>query len=232
MSVRFNQADHSYWCGHRQLPSVTELLRAAGLYSTYSFADPTHKYRGHAVHAGAAIIDMGGEPVLATVPKHLEQVGRDIIEGYWPAFSSWKERTGWQGRIWECSFVDPVRGFGGTFDSVGEFPDDPAIYELDVKSGVLPELVPAQLALYELLIRQGQPVDPQHPGLAWLMEAIKSGRPLKKIALRLERDGRHTMYSQTSKGRSYDDPVWLQVANSVLNLHAIKSTYGLLERTA
>jgi hypothetical protein len=227
LNLSFNASDHSYWADGRQFPSVTQILKAVGIYSDFHFQESHHKYRGHAVHAGAAILDMGGVPELGPVPAHLKQVGEDIVNGYWPAFSRFKERTGWQGRIWECPIIDPVRGYAGCFDSVGEMGDDVVL--LDVKSGVLPEMVPVQLALYWLLIGEGLPVNPQHPGLRWLEDVIKSGRPVKRMALRLTKDGKDTLFTQTSKCEDYSSPRWIQVTRSILNVYTIRASYGLLE---
>ena len=230
MRPSFNPATHVYSDGQRQVPSNTEILRAVGIYGSYQFAESHHKYRGHAVHAGAAILDMGGTAKLGPVPAALQTVADDIVNGYWPAFSRFKERTGWQGRIWECPMVDMLRGYGGTFDTVGEMGDDVVL--LDLKSGVLPDMVPVQLALYWLLITQGTPVNEEHPGLAWLREVVKSGRPVKRMALRLTKDGKDTLFSATSNGESYDSPKWLAVANSALNLYTVRASYGLLEKAS
>ena len=226
----FDPIRHIYATGDRVVPSNTEILRLMGIYGSYQFTESHHKYRGHAVHAGSAILDMGGIPQLGPVPSHLQQVADDIVNGYWPAFSRFKERTGWQGRIWECPIVDSLRGYGGTFDTVGEMGDDVVL--LDLKSGVLPDMVPVQLALYWLLITQGKPVDEQHPGLDWLREVVKSGRPVKRMALRLTKDGKDTLFTQTSKGEDYSSQKWLAVASSVLNLYAVKSQYGLFDKGA
>jgi hypothetical protein len=228
VSVSFDPILHKYVADGRVVPSNTEILRAMGIYGSYQFAESHHKYRGHAVHAGAAIMDMGGIPLLGPVPAHLEQVGRDIVEGYWPAFERFKARTGWQGKIWECPIVDPVRGYGGTFDAVGEMGNDLVL--LDLKSGVLPEMVAVQLALYWLLITQGKPVDEEHPGLEWLRETVKSGRAVKRMALRLTKDGKDTLFSSTSKGDDYSAPKWLAVANSVLNVYNIRAQHGLFDK--
>lgn len=227
-TLRFDSATHTYTSDGRRQPSVTEILRAVGLYDSYQFAESHHKYRGHAVHAGAAMLDMGGQPTLGPVPSHLAQVAEDIVNGYWPAFSAFKERTGWQGRIWECPFVDPLRGYGGTFDAVGEMGGE--IVLLDLKSGVLPELVPVQLAMYWLLATQGKPTNDDHAGLPWLCEVLASKCPVKRMALRLEKSGKDTLYSQTTKGEDYSSQKWVQVANSVLNLYTIRQQYGLIEK--
>lgn len=228
MRLAFHPETHTYEVDGQAKPGVTTIMRHAGLYSDYGFAEPHHKYRGSAVHAGSAILDLGGVPQLGPVPRHLQSVADDIVQGYWPAFSRFKERTKWQGRIWECPLIDPVRGYGGCFDSVGEMDGEPTL--IDLKSGTMPDMVPVQLALYWLLATKGLPVSEKHPGWAWLKDLVASGHPVKRVAVRLERDGKWTMYSQTKRGESYDAPKWLVAASSILNLHAVRSDYGLLAK--
>ncbi len=229
MSSRtFNPATHVYAIDGRPLPSVTQILRATGIYSDYAFAESHHKYRGSAVHAGAAILDMNGVPQLGPVPAHLQTVADEIVNGYWPAFSRFKERTGWQGRIWECPMVHPTYGFAGCFDVVGECGDE--IVLLDVKSGVMPEAIPAQLALYWLLITTGLPVDENHAGLEWLRSVVAEKRPVQRWGLRLEKSGKDTVYTQTSKGESYSAPRWDTLARSLLNVYTVRAQFGLLAK--
>jgi hypothetical protein len=230
MKPSFDSRTHTYSTGDRVVPSVTEILRAVGVYGSYEFAADVHRWRGTAVHQYCAITDLGGKPVLGPVAPQFQQVADDIVNGYGRAFEKFKDRTGWQGKTWEVCFVDPIRGYGGTQDTWGEMPNEPAAILLDLKSGMLPELVPVQLVLYELLVRHGVAVDEEHPGLEWLREVIKSGRPIKRMALRLEKSGKDTLYTATSKGESYDSPKWLAVANSVLNLYNLKTTYNLFDR--
>ena len=228
MVLQFHEGRHEYTVDGRRQASVTEILRAVGVYDSYAFAEPHHKYRGTAVHAGAAIIDMGGRPQLAPVPKHLQPVADDIVNRYWPAFERFKAATGWQGRVWECPFIDPLRSYAGCFDSVGEMGGE--YWLLDVKSGTLPEMVPVQLAMYWLLATKGQAVDEQHPGLEWLRAIIQSGAPVRRMALRLEKTGKYTVSTQTTKGEDYSAAKWLHVASSVLNVYAVKASYGLIEK--
>ena len=228
MNVSFNAKDHSYWAGSRKVSSVTEILRAVGLYDSYQFSEDVHRWRGTAVHQFCAILDLGGKPVLGPVAPKFKQVAEDIVHGYGAAFAQFKKDTGWQGRIWECAFIDPVRSYAGCFDSVGEMGGE--YWLLDVKSGMLPEMVPVQLAMYWLLATKGQAVDEQHPGLEWLRAIIQSGAPVRRMALRLEKTGKYTVSTQTTKGEDYSAAKWLQVASSVLNVYAVKASYGLIEK--
>ncbi len=228
MKPTFDPIYHRYSTGDRVVPSVTEILRAVSLYGSFQFAEDVHRWRGTAVHQFCAIADFGGTPVLGAVAPQFKQVADDIVNGYGAAFMRFKERTKWQGRIWEMPAVHGLLGYGGCFDSVGEMGDDVVL--LDLKSGSMPSLVPAQLAMYWLLITEGTPVDEEHPGLDWLREVVKSGRPVKRMALQLSKDGKDTLFSETSKGDSFSSPVWLSVARSAINLYNIRAKYGTLDK--
>lgn len=228
-ALSFNPATHVYAAGSRVLPSVTEILRAVGIYDSYHFATRIHAFRGSAVHAGAAIIDMGGEPHLGYQRNGNAEVARvaSEIPMYWDAYRSFKARTGFQGRIWECPMANSSAGYAGTFDAVGEIGDEVVL--LDLKSGTLPDMVPVQLWAYADLIERGTPINPDHPGLPWLREVVKSKRPIRKMAVRLERDGKDTLFSRCPKNVAYDDPMWASAWRSVLNTFILRSNYGLLE---
>ncbi len=223
----FDASRHEYRANGRKVPSVTQILRAVNLYGSYEFAKPEHRMRGVAVHQGCCLLDLGGTPQLGPVPSHLQDVADQIVNGYWPAFSRWRARSGFQGRIWELPMVDSVSGYAGCFDALGEIGD--TVVLLDLKSGTLPEMVPVQLAAYDDLIRRGTPTRSDHPGIEWLKAVVQDGRPFHRVAVRLERDGKDTMYSQTSKGISYDNPMWLSAWRSSLNLFNLRNQYGLLE---
>ncbi len=227
----FDIIDHTYRSDGKVLGSTTGILRECGLYSDYSFAAGHHRWRGGAVHHGCALIDMGASPRIAAPPE-LQHVADEVTNGYWPAFSQWKKRTGWQGFCWECALVLPGY-FGGCFDAVGMFNNTPPLILADIKSGVLPAMVPVQLASYLDLIRRGTPVDPEHPGWPLVQEMVRSGVPVRRIAVRLEKSGKDSMFSQDAKGVSYDAPVWDSLWRSVLNVYTAKANYGLLtERNA
>lgn len=228
MVLSFDPRDHSYWADGRKLPSVTQILRATGLYSDYSFAQDHHRWRGSAVHACCAIWDAGGRPRVEA-PAAYQQIANDIMKGYLPAFATWKDRTKFQGYCWECPLIDPVAGYAGCFDVVGRFGDSPEVIIPDLKSGALPDLVPLQLEAYVQLIHKGIPVDPAHPGWEWVQENVRSGVPVRRVAVRLEKSGKDSMFSQTSKGDSYDSPMWASAWRSCLNTYVLRGNYGLLE---
>lgn len=222
---------HEYRIDGMRIPSVTGIMRTCSLTVDYAFADKIHAFRGTAVHHGCALIDQGGSPwfevggQMAGDPEYVK-VANDINTGYLPAYRAFKERTGFQGRIYECVMVHEALRFGGTFDAVGEAGDE--VWLIDLKSGVLPELVSVQLAAYEMLIRHGVPVDSEHPGLEWLREVVKSGRKIHRKAVRLERDGTDTLFSQTSKGCHYDSRTFDTAWSAAISIYNLRATYNLL----
>jgi hypothetical protein len=229
--LSFSAEEHEYRMDGRRVPSVTEVLRLAGLYDSYEFTASIHKFRGGSVHHGCALLDMGGSPSIELTPGYAKnpeyvQVAKDIEEGYWPAFVAWKKATGFQGYIWECPFIDPVLGYGGTEDVIGLCNGE--VWMPDLKSGGLPSMVCCQTSAYELLLRKGQPTNPDHPGLDWLIEEVlKPGREIKKKGVQLEKTGRWTMVSETSKGDPFDSPKWANLFRSALNLVNVKQQYSL-----
>ena len=55
---RFVESDHSYWLGERRLPSVTGILKDAGLLN-YHGSSTYHMDRGSMVHKATEMIDRG-----------------------------------------------------------------------------------------------------------------------------------------------------------------------------
>ena len=230
MTLRFDPRTHVYSVDNAPVPSVTGIMRSLSLVSDYAFAEAHHRFRGTCVHHCAALIDAGGIIDDVSAPPHLQQVRKDILEGFLPAFRNFKARTGFQGATWEMSLVDPEVGYGGTFDAVGEMGGD--IVLLDIKSGSVPLLVPVQMALYWLLILRGNPVNPNHPGLGWLQEVVKSGRPIKRMALQLTKEGKDRLITHTSRRgeepEDFSSDRWLQVALSVLEVYKTRERFGML----
>lgn len=233
MRLEFDSIAHKYTVDGRPLHSVTEILRAANLYERYAFAREIHRFRGTAVHHACSMIDKGADPYVTYSGDDPEivQAAMEINEGYLPAFRAFKSRTGFFGRCHECYLIDPLAGYGGTFDMVGTFAGKPEVVLLEIKSGSMPPLVPVQLAAYVELIAKGQPVHADHPGWQWVQEGVRSGVPVRRIAVRLEKTGTYTVFSETAKGDSYDSPMWTSAFRSALNLVNVQTKYGILKGT-
>lgn len=237
--LSFNIEEHEYRIDGYRVPSVTGVMRIMGLVSSFSFDDPIHSFRGHAVHHGCALIDQNIQPppwfvikddvISPADPKYSEyvQVASDINHGYLPAYRAFKARTGFQGFCYECVMFHPVLRFGGTFDVIGECGDE--IWLVDLKSGVLPELVPVQLSAYEMLIRNGVPLHGDHAGFDWVKQIVLQGeRKIRRVAVRLTKDGTDTMFSETSKGTSYDSREFDNSWKAAISLYNMRQSYGFL----
>lgn len=174
------------------------------------------------------MIDGGGSPHISGPPE-LQHVIDDINTGFLPAFRSWKERTKFQGICWEFPLIDTVAGFGVTPDVVGRFGNSPELMLVELKSGMMPAMVPMQLAAQVAAIRKGSPVNPEHPGWAQVNELVRSGVPIRRCAVRLEKSGKSTMVSETAKGVSFDDPSWDVAWRSALNVFHLMSNNNLLK---
>jgi len=221
--LRFDPELHAYYADSVRFKSVTTILRDCGLSGQYRFDDPIHSYRGLAVHSGAAILIAGGKPRLDPLqPPHDKQENYIRVHAdipfYWEAVREAKAAIGFTGAIHECRWIDPVNQFAGTFD-MGAYARNGAEQLWEFKSGTFPVLTVIQLCAYEELARKGQPIDPQHPGLPWLQELVRSGRPFERCGLRVEKTGRYTAYYECPKGRPYSDPMWMTAWRSCLFLH-------------
>lgn len=223
MDLRFDSEQHVYLVDGRPVPSVTGVLRACGLTTQFEFRDKIHAFRGTCVHQGSAIVIAGGTPVLAPL-QHPHDKRADYVQvhseipGYLEAMRSAKDAIGFQGAIYECPFVDIERGYAGTFD-FGAYAKGHQLW--DIKSGTYPVMTIVQLCAYEDLIRRGQPVNPDHPGLPWLLDLVKSVAPMERCGLRLEKTGKFTAYYECPKGRSYQDAIWPAAWRSALFLFQV-----------
>lgn len=225
MKLSFTQEDHSYRCDGIRLPSVTQILRDCGLSGNYNFLDPIHAFRGLAVHEGAHLIISGVtqyptleplQPPFDKMPDYVRVHGE--IGGYWDAVRAAHAAIGFTGVIHECRLIDPRAGYAGTFD-MGAISRSEKEQLWDFKSGTMPIMTVVQICAYEQLARFGEPIDPEHPGIEWLRNLVQAGQPFERCALRLEKTGRFTSYFECHKGRSYSDPMWMDVWKSALYLH-------------
>ncbi len=234
-NLSFEPNTHTYRAGSTVVPSVTGILRAVGLTSGFEFRDRIHSYRGLAVHEGSALILEGKRPHLAPLPPSHAALPDYVkvhseIEGYWDAMRAAQGAIKFAGCISEARFVDPSRGYAGTFD-FGAYSNNGKEQLWDIKSGLMPEMTVVQVCAYEDLARRGLPIDPEHPGMPWLLELVKSGRPLERCALRLEKTGRFTAFYECKKGIPYSDARWLSAWRSALCLFTLVPDHAYTETT-
>lgn len=226
MTLSFDSLTHTYAVDGKSLPSVTGILRACGLTGQYEFRDPIHAMRGTAVHEGAALIISGVrkyptlEPLRSPHSHNAAYVQvHGEIDGYWEAVRAAKAMIKFSGCVYEARFIDPVRGCAGTFDFGAYVASANQLW--DIKSGMYPVMTPVQICAYEDLARRGLPINPDHPGLPWLQELVKSGQPIERCGLRLEKTGRFTAYYECPKGRPYTSPMWMSAWRSALCLYTL-----------
>lgn len=151
--IDFNEARHEYRVGKRVLPSVTRIIVAAGILST--FGEEADLARGRAVHEATRMWDMDTLITRSVDPG---------IEGY---LESWvKLRRSKKMRIvaHERKISSTRYGFAGRYDCDVVIDDEAAI--LEKKTGDIQELaVRLQLAAYaearHLEIRDGRKKEPR-----------------------------------------------------------------------
>lgn len=224
MNLSFTPEKHTYAVDGHPLPSVTGILKACGLTGSFEFTDRIHAFRGTAVHEGAAHIISGFNehptleplrPPHSTYSDYIRVHGE--VPGYWEACRAAKAMIKFTGCIYEARFIDPVRRYAGTFDFGAYVGGTDQLW--DIKSGVYPIMTVVQICAYEDIARRGLPIDPEHAGLPWLLDLVKSGRPIERCGLRLEKTGRFTAYYECPKGRSYRDAMWMSAWRSALCLY-------------
>lgn len=231
MKLEFLEIPHEYRADGQKMGGVTTILRAVGLSGKFEFRNPIHSLRGRAVHEAAAIVVAGGKAVIHPLPppdkfavmfpgKKYEDYVQVHAElpGYVEAVYRAKEALKFIGCIYECRFIDVPSRLGGTLDCMAYA--RMLMEQLwDWKSGSYPHMTIVQMCGYEHLARSGQPIDPEHPGLPWLKDLVQSGRKFERCGLRIEKTGRFTAYFECPKGRSYNDPLWMNVWRSALFLY-------------
>lgn len=140
MYLEFDEQDHRYFADGIELPSVTQVLDAAGHISQFC-KDDQARWRGVSVHALAAEDDKTHLD-LRTVPVELR--------GYLRAWRKYKMESGFQVEQIEKRVDSPV-GYSGRLDRTGFLPQSKLLFILDLKtskSGAVASYVKYQLAAY------------------------------------------------------------------------------------
>jgi len=144
--LTFDPVEHRYYVGGIEYPSVTTILKAAGIYSEYTDVDPAilanAGVRGDAVHQAIEI--------FLTTGEWSPHIGDDAAP-YIKAFNSWYRWS--ELEVWEVehrTFSNMI-GVAGTIDIVGELDGVPSI--IDIKTTRLLNKVAAgyQTAGYRLM---------------------------------------------------------------------------------
>ena len=136
--LEFDPVEHRYFFNGAEVPSVTAILRDAGLVD-FSFCSEFAKWRGSAVHQAI----------------HLElTVGLDwasVPESFHPFISAAKQALADLGAVTEATerrVYSPAFRYAGTIDWVGPIPPAKRKVILDWKSGPPEKVYGLQLAGY------------------------------------------------------------------------------------
>ena len=134
----FEPETHTYRVNGVVVPSVTQVLRSAGLaIEPYSPNGDQAMVRGARVHLACHYDDDG---------DILESEFAEEELGYLAGWRKFKEETNWQSAIREKPFYSE-RGYCGTPDAIGSFPNQ-GVAVLDIKTGAFSRWHPLQRAAY------------------------------------------------------------------------------------
>lgn len=149
--LEFDEAAHVYRVGDRELISVTQALKEAGLIETRWFNDEA-ALRGSYVHAAILLHSQGDLAEESLDP---------VLQPYFEAYRRFLADTGFRIEACEERLCDEALGYAGTLDIRGQFAR-PALRGryldiIDVKTGHVPSWVGYQTAAYARLLPRDLP---------------------------------------------------------------------------
>lgn len=135
----FDPIEHKYYLDGVEIPSVTQILREAGLVQHLNgFQEAV--YRGLHVHTACEWLDLND---LDWRTVH------ESYTGYVRAYEWFKQETGFTPELIEYQAYHPVYRYAGTLDRRGVVDGYSAL--IDIKTGAPQPWWPLQLAGYQLL---------------------------------------------------------------------------------
>jgi hypothetical protein len=137
----FQEEGHIYRLGDEVLPSVTTVLKEAGLYNFSFGGGEYHMDLGKYVHSATEYLDNGDLD---------EDALDDTIKPYIKAYKKFKAEAGFKIRINEQRLHHNAWLFAGTIDREGDICSTPAL--VDIKTGGEQLVTPVQLAAYRMLL--------------------------------------------------------------------------------
>ena len=148
--VDFDEATHTYTQGGVKLPSVTSIIRAAGLMPDfYGKGNETAMLRGTLVHRVCEFHDEGDLDESTVDPA---------IAGYLDAWKKFRADTGFKPDKIEWRNAHPLYRYAGMVDRIGSFGGLPSV--IDIQTGAPDPWMGVQLAAYEGLVTSANPVGP------------------------------------------------------------------------
>ena len=139
LALEFDRLSHKYALNGRELISVTQAIREAGLMDDAWWTEES-RLRGEYVHRAILLHHEGDLAEDALDP---------VLQPYYTAYQKFLSETGFVADAVEERICDPVLGYAGTLDLRGHFPTTRSGVDLlDVKTGAVPPTVGIQLAAY------------------------------------------------------------------------------------
>lgn len=112
--IRFEEKDHKYFLGDRELPSITKILSKLGLTKSYEGVSPYYAERGVAVHAAIAL----------DLENNLDEDSLDPqIRPFLEAFRAFRGETGFKVEACEKIVYSENLGYAGRIDWLGTIGD-------------------------------------------------------------------------------------------------------------
>lgn len=140
MKLEFDAEQHIYSLNGRIIPSVTQVLKRAGLIG--SFYKKGSAEKGTRIHELTEINDL----VPGFIPEEPE------LEGYLKAWEAFKANSGAEIIASEMMIYSEKYLFAGTLDRIIKMNDQ--LWILDIKSGAKAKWHPLQLAAYSLALAE------------------------------------------------------------------------------
>ena len=136
----FDPETHQYTIDGRPVPSVTTVLKEAGIIDA-SFYTPFAAERGTFVHQACALYDKDELDMQTLDPA---------LSPYVKAWAKFRRQINVEMSVIEHPYYSPQYGFAGTIDRA--WVEDARFVVCDIKSGAMPKWLPLQLAGYSILI--------------------------------------------------------------------------------
>lgn len=197
--LQFDAALHRYTLDGRELPSVTTILREAGLIDGSFWTDEA-RLRGEYLHAAIALHNEGDLDINALDPK---------LVPYFRGYERFLEETRVEVEHTERRVCDEGLGYAGTLDLIVAWMTESGERVarrglVDVKTGSVPPSVGPQTAAYLRCARTFLPL----------------GAPVYRFALHLPGDGSYRLVPLTNTQDEADFLAALRVAH-FRRLHGI-----------
>lgn len=140
--LTFDQETHTYKADGVIVPSVTQVIKAAGCLPMFAPGD-WHMTKGSHVHLATQLYDEGDLDEDTLDP---------VIVPYLTAYKRFREETDFTPTEIELSLCSQTYGYAGTIDRIGTMNNTPVL--IDIKTGAPYAAVALQCAAYLNLVHE------------------------------------------------------------------------------